>query len=130
MAEAEAARIRATGEAEADRTARTGVAQAIAIEEQVRAYGGPQYQLTRQVMERFAEAVQQSGVDLVPKIMISGQNGDGQPNVMQALLTMLLSERFAQAPAGVAAASGKPAQPQAEELRRHIRETLAARPPA
>ncbi|MFN0135847.1 MAG: SPFH domain-containing protein [Phycisphaerae bacterium] len=96
MGEADASRIRATGEAEADKAARIGVAQAIAIEEQVRAYGGPQYQLTRQVLERFAEAIQQSGVDLVPKIVING-GGDGKPgggNAIEAMLSLLLTDRL------------------------------------
>lgn len=98
-AEAEAARIRVIGEAEADKCARIGVAQAVAIEEQVRAYGGPQYQITRQVMERFAEAIEKSGVEIVPKVVIGGgAGGDGKGgmasgNIMEALLTMLLAER-------------------------------------
>ena len=62
----QAAQIRTLAEAEAERIARTGIAQAIATEEQVAAYGGPQYQVTQQVMNRFAEAVQQSRVDVVP----------------------------------------------------------------
>ena len=57
LAAGEAQRVRALGEAEADKAARVGVAQALAIEEQVRAYGGPQLQLTQQVMSRFAEAI-------------------------------------------------------------------------
>src|SRR5689334_1813514 len=61
MAEAEASRIRMLAEAEAEKAARVGVGQAMAVEEQVRAYGGPVYQLTQQVMNRFAEAVQHSG---------------------------------------------------------------------
>jgi uncharacterized membrane protein YqiK len=121
LADAEAARIRATGEAEADKTARIGVAQAVAIEEQVRAYGGPQYQLTRQVMDRFAEAVQESGVDLVPKIVINGQDGEGQPNVMQGLLTMLLSDRLGQM---MTTGPDGPGRPEAERLRRQIRENV------
>jgi hypothetical protein len=59
----------------AERTARVGIAQAMAIEEQVRAYGGPRLQLTQQVLNRFAEAIQSSQVDVVPKILIAGQNG-------------------------------------------------------
>ena len=51
-------RVRALAEAEAEKAARVGIAQALAIEEQVRASGGPQLQLTRQVMERFSEAVE------------------------------------------------------------------------
>ena len=54
----QAAQIRTLAEAEAERIARTGIAQAIATEEQVAAYGGPQYQVTQQVMNRFAEAIQ------------------------------------------------------------------------
>lgn len=95
LAEAEAANIRALGEAEADRTLRIGRAEAEAILEKVRAYGGPRYQLTQQVMNRFAEAVEKSGVDLVPRVMISG-NGEHSAggNAMEALMTMLLSEKM------------------------------------
>ena len=134
LAEAEATRIRATGEAEADKTARIGVAQAVAIDEQVRAYGGPQYQLTRQVMERFAEAVQQSGVEIVPRIMINGggaagdgQGGGAQGNIMQALLTMLLSERSGPTIVGSPTGPGGPRRPEAEQIREHVRQTLAER---
>ena len=63
----QSAQIRTLAEAEAEKAARIGVGQAIAIEEQVRAYGGPQFQLTQQVMNRFAEAIQQSRVDVVPR---------------------------------------------------------------
>jgi len=64
----------------------------------VRAYGGPRLQLTQQVLNRFAEAIQSSQVDVVPKILIAGQNGkEGAPmtgNVMEALLTLMMSERL------------------------------------
>ncbi len=39
----QAAQMRALAEAEAEKAARIGIGQAIAVEEQVRAYGGPQY---------------------------------------------------------------------------------------
>ncbi|HRX85402.1 MAG TPA: SPFH domain-containing protein [Phycisphaerae bacterium] len=124
LAEAEAARIRATGEAEADRSARIGVAQAIAIEEQVRAYGGPQYQLTQEVMGRFAEAVQNAGVDVVPKVVIGGASGEGHatPSAMEALLTMLLSDRVGVQLA--AATNGHEPRPEAARLRSSIREAV------
>ena len=87
MGEGEAAKVKAIAGADAERAARVGVAQAMAIEEQVRAYGGPRFQLTQQVMNRFAEAIQGAGVDVVPKIMIhgspSGERGGGSSgNVM------------------------------------------------
>jgi uncharacterized membrane protein YqiK len=91
----EARRIRALAEAEAEKAARVGIGQAVAVEEQVRAYGGPKYQVTQEVMSRFAEAVEKAKVDLVPKIMIGGTgNGNGNGNVLEALLALLLSDRM------------------------------------
>ena len=49
-----------------------GLAQAQAIESQVAASGGPRFQLARQVAERIAEALEKSGVDVVPKVQIAG----------------------------------------------------------
>jgi len=98
LAEAEATKVRLMAEAEAEKAARIGVAQAIAIEEQVNAYGGPRYQLTQQVMNRFSEAVQESGVDIVPRVVMGVGNGSGQSggaSVMESLLTLLLSEQLA-----------------------------------
>jgi uncharacterized membrane protein YqiK len=100
--EGEAKKIELLASAEAERVARVGVAQALAVEEQVRAYGGPRFQLTQQVMNRFAEAIQSAGVDVVPKIVIGGANGNGASggnggvsgNVMEALLAMLLSDKI------------------------------------
>lgn len=124
LAEADAARIRATGEAEADRSARIGVAQAVAIEEQVRAYGGPQYQLTQQVMSRFAEAVQSAGVDIVPKVVLGGAGDHGTtPNAMEGLLALLLSDRVGVQLAGVRDAHEPAAE--AVRLRGEIREALS-----
>ncbi|HZB94707.1 MAG TPA: SPFH domain-containing protein, partial [Herpetosiphonaceae bacterium] len=77
----QAAQIRALAEAEAEKAARIGVGQAIAIEEQVRAYGGPQYQVTQDVMNRFAQAIEEAHVDVVPKIVIGGNGGNGTNGV-------------------------------------------------
>ncbi len=106
MAEAEATKIRSLAEAEAERAARVGIGQAMAVEEQVRAYGGPAYQLTQQVMNRFAEAIQQSGADVVPKVVMGGGNGQGQGSIMETMLTMLLSDRLLQAATAPGAAPG------------------------
>src|SRR5690349_1271891 len=95
----QAATIRALAEAEAEKAARVGIAEAIAIEEKVRAYGGPQFQVTQQVMNRFAEAIETAGVDVVPRISISGNGGSGNgapsgSNMMEGLLAMLLSDKM------------------------------------
>src|SRR5262249_15720239 len=97
LAGGEAQRVRAMGDAEAARAARVGGAQALAIEEQVRAYGGPQLQLRQQVMSRFAEAIEQSKVDVVPKIVVGG-GGPGQGpaggSLLEALLALVLSDKL------------------------------------
>jgi uncharacterized membrane protein YqiK len=94
LAEAEAAKIRALAEAEADKTARIGVAQAIAMEEQVRAYGGPQFQVVQHVMNRLAEAVERSGADVVPKVVVSGGNGGATGGLLETVMTLLMSEKL------------------------------------
>jgi hypothetical protein len=96
MGEGEAKRIKVMASAEAERAARVGVAQALAIDEQVRAYGGPQFQLVQQVMSRFAEAIEKSQVDVVPKIAMSGAGGGGGGNIIESLLGLLLSQKVAE----------------------------------
>jgi len=98
LAGGEAQRIKALAAAEAEKAARVGIAQALAIEEQVRASGGPQLLLTRHVMERFSEAVELAKIDVVPKVMISGAGGAGgsqgnQGSVFEALLALVLSDK-------------------------------------
>jgi hypothetical protein len=93
----------------------------MAIEEQVRAYGGPRLQLTQQVLNRFAEAIQVSQVDVVPKILIASQGGKegGSPmtgNVMEALLTLMMSERLG----GDAGAISTPRNASADAIRKRI----------
>jgi uncharacterized membrane protein YqiK len=118
----QAAQIRALAEAEAEKAARIGIGQAIAIEEQVRAYGGPQYRVTQEVMNRFSEAVQQSGVDVVPRVVIKNgsDGGSGNGGAMEALMAMLLSERM-----GVPLLdSGEQRSPEVEAMRQQIRDAM------
>ena len=126
MGEAEAARIRATGEAESDKATRMGIAQAIAIEEQVRAYGGPQYQLTRQVMERFADAIQHGGIDLVPKVVVGGggSGGNAGPNAIEAMLGLLLTDRLTGALAGGEQHAAPMPRPESEKMRDELRKRV------
>ena len=126
LAEAEADKIKLVAEADAERAARVGIGEAIAIEEQVRAYGGPKFQLTQQVMSRFAEAVQESGVDVVPRVVIGSQSGSGSgSNIMEGLLAMLLSERFG----GDIAGERSPASPEVEALKQQVRGAILKRTP-
>ncbi len=121
----QAAQIRALAQADAERIARTGIAQAIATEEQVAAYGGPQFQVTQQVMNRFAEAVQQSRVDVVPRVVVgggSGENGVTSSSIMEGLLTLLLSDKLNLAVTGEAK---KEQNPEIDRLRDEIRKSLS-----
>ena len=131
----QAAQIRALAEAEAEKIARTGIAQAITTEEQVAAYGGPQFQVTQQVMNRFAEAVQQSRVDVVPRVVVgssgSGEGGATGSSIMEGLLTLLLSDKLN---LEVSASKREPSE-ETEKLKEEIRKSLtekkaATEPPA
>ncbi len=120
MGEGEAKRIKVMAEAQAEQAARVGIAQAMAIEEQVRAYGGPQFQLVQQVMSRFAEAIEKSQVDVVPKIHMGG-GAQGSGSFIESLLGLLLSEKAGQL-AGVATATA--ANPEAEALKTALRQNM------
>ncbi|HET8901051.1 MAG TPA: SPFH domain-containing protein [Holophagaceae bacterium] len=124
MGEGEGKRIKAIAEGEAEKAARVGIAQAMAIEEQVRAYGGPNFQLVQQVMNRFAEAIEQSKVDVVPKIQMSGASGSG--NFIESLLGLMLSQKAGEL-AGVAVA---PPSAEAEALKAALKQSLMKKPEA
>ncbi|MGI4731847.1 MAG: SPFH domain-containing protein [Janthinobacterium lividum] len=92
--EGEAAKVVALAGAEAERITRTGLATAETIEKQAAASGGAQFQLTRQIVERLAEALEKSGVDIVPRVQISsGGDGGQSAGSLQALIGMMLSEK-------------------------------------
>lgn len=125
LGESEAAKVRMMGEAQADKAARVGIAEAVAIEEQVRAYGGPRYQVTQNVMKNFTDAVAQAKVDVVPKIVMGGgsQGGNGaNGSVMETLLAMLLSDKLGDA--GTTLEGGKSRTPELEAMRARIRSEL------
>ena len=110
VGEGEAAKVIALASAEAERITKTGLATAETIEKQAAASGGAQYQLTRQVVERLAEALERSGVDIVPRVQISA-GGDGADNgsgsLVHALMGLLLSEKGAAMLANPAAANDR-----------------------
>ena len=103
-----------------------GIAEAIAIEEKVHAYGGPQFQVTQQVMNRFAEAIETAKVDVVPRISISGGgSGNGASSgssLMEGLMAMLLSDKMGEQVNG----SGNATRPEAAAMRDQIMKRLMA----
>jgi uncharacterized membrane protein YqiK len=121
----QAAQIRTLAQADAERIARTGIAQAIATEEQVAAYGGPQFQVTQTVMNRFAQAIETAKVDVVPRVVVGGGNGaDGGmsgTNLMEGLLTLILSDKLG---VEVKKDLNKEPNPMADRLRNEIRQSM------
>ena len=78
LASADADKIRMVAEADAEREAKVGIGKAIATQEQVDAYGGPQFQLAQEVTRQLATAIENGHIPLVPQTqLIMGGGGDG-----------------------------------------------------
>jgi uncharacterized membrane protein YqiK len=119
----QAAQIRTLAEAEAEKAARVGIGEAIAVEEKVRAYGGPRYQVTQQVMSRFAEAIEQSKVEVVPRVLVTGGANGAQSSIFETLLAMLMSDKLGDAAKPEA---GTPRTPEMDAFRNRVRDGLLA----
>lgn len=116
----EAAKIRALSEAEAERDARIGIARAIAIEEQVRAYGGPQFQVLQQALDRFSQAIENAGIEIVPRMVVSsGGESGGTYSAFEGLMMLLLSEKL-----GVPMSDGSASNGATSEQVRRLRESI------
>lgn len=90
-----AARIRILADAEAEKVTRVGMAEAVAIQEQVRAYGGPKYQLSREMIQKLGAAVIEAKCDMVPKVLIqNGPNSQGQGTgtLFESMLGLMLAD--------------------------------------
>jgi uncharacterized membrane protein YqiK len=132
LADAEATRIRVTAEADADREARVGIGRAIAIEEQVNAYGGPQLQLAQDVMTKLAQAIETAKVPIVPQTVVNMGGGEGggdttaSNNAFGLLLALLTSEKLG-APLVPGAAEAR-RSPQVSALRKSVMEGATKAP--
>lgn len=95
IALADAERIKATGFAEAEKVRAIGLAEAEATEKKVAAFGGPDYQLNAQVLMRFAEAIENGRLPIVPQIQIGATGGEkGAANgLVEMMLSMLVADR-------------------------------------
>ncbi|MCD2175220.1 SPFH domain-containing protein [Rhizobium sp. C4] len=94
VAQAEAERIKLTGLADAEKVRAVGLAEAEATEKKVSAFGGPDYQLNSQVLMRFAEAIENGKLPLVPQIQVGTSGGNGSANgLVEMLLSMLVADK-------------------------------------
>ena len=74
-------------------------------------------------MSRFAEAVQQSRVDVVPRVVVGGGGTEGGvtgSSIMEGLLTLLLSDKLN---LEVSAAQRQPSE-ETDRLKEEIRKSL------
>ncbi|MBN2193760.1 MAG: hypothetical protein JW751_13170 [Polyangiaceae bacterium] len=95
------------------------------MEEQVRAYGGPRFQLVQDMMARFSTAVQEAKVDVVPRIVLGGRaNGSSTGNALEGLFALLLSEKL-----GEAGVAGSELSPDVVALRDRLRASVTGGAP-
>jgi uncharacterized membrane protein YqiK len=85
-AEATAMRTRTEGLAEADRIAAVGEAGARATKAQVEAFGGPNFQLSKEIAVALEAAIRDAKVPLVPNVVLSGSGSGGPLDALMALL--------------------------------------------
>jgi hypothetical protein len=75
MAEADAAQIKLTGDAEASKIAAIGKSTAEAYEKQVKAMGADNFGKLK-----VTEMIGTNGIKIIPEILISGNDGNGAIN--------------------------------------------------
>lgn len=90
MAESEAFAIKATAEAEAESISKIGTAKAGAIVQQVEAYGGADYILKQEAINKITEALKEGKMPLVPQNVISMGNGiESNMNAMDSMHSLI-----------------------------------------
>jgi len=97
IGEADALRVKLIAQADAEKEAKVGVGKAIAIDEQVRAYGGPQLQLMQDVMTKLATAIESSKVPIVPSTVVNmgGESGDSSSmNAFGLLMGLMATDKL------------------------------------
>ncbi|WP_323745443.1 hypothetical protein [Parvivirga hydrogeniphila] len=136
LGEADALRVKMLAEADAEKEAKVGVGKAIAIDEQVRAYGGPQLQLIQDVMSKLAQAIEASKVPIVPSTVVNmagGEEGEGgvaSLNAFGLLMSLMATEKLGEFTS--AAREQDPAQAEmVATIKQQLKDRLAAeQPPA
>jgi uncharacterized membrane protein YqiK len=100
LAKAHSTRIELEGHAEASKETSVGLAKAQAIDAQVKAYGGAEYRVIQEVVDKLSDAIKNAKVDIVPKTVVnmgnSSENSDGGSNntVMDTLLKFITLDKL------------------------------------
>lgn len=95
IAQAEADKVSAMAKAEAEKEAKVGISKAVAINEQVKAYGGPKYQVVQDMVTKYTKAIESGQIQIVPNTYVSmGSGEENNLNPLEAFLTLLLTKQF------------------------------------
>lgn len=90
LADAEAQKTKMMADADAMRIEKIGLANAIATKKQVEAYGGPQYQVIKEVVTQFSKAIEIAKVDVVPKQVVTmGGSSNEMPSAFDSLVKLM-----------------------------------------
>ena len=68
----------------------------MAIGEQVKAYGGPKYQVLQDIVEKYTKAIESGQIQIVPNTLVTMGKGDEGTNInpLEAFITLLLSKEL------------------------------------
>ena len=99
LAKANSMKVRLEGEAEASKETNVGLAKAQAIDAQVKAYGGAEYRVIQEVVDKLSDAIKYAKVDIVPKTVVNmGGNNEnsnsGSNTVMDTLLKFITIDKL------------------------------------
>lgn len=95
MAKASAEEIKVLADADAQKEAKIGISKAVAISEQVKAYGGPKYQVLQDIVTKYTKAIEKGDIQIVPNTYVNMGSGDSSNiNPLEAFLTLLLSKQL------------------------------------
>lgn len=98
LAKANAQRVTMEGEALGSKESSIGLAKARAIDAQVKAYGGSQYRLIQDIVEKLSDAIKTANVDIVPKTVVnmggSQEGNSGNSTIMDTLLKFITIEKL------------------------------------
>lgn len=78
MANADAAKIKAIAVADAEKEAKIGISKAVAINEQVKAYGGPRYQVLQDIVTKYTAAIESGQIQIVPNTYVNMGSGESE----------------------------------------------------
>lgn len=97
LAKANAEKVKMEGEADATKESAVGLARAQAIDAQVKAYGGAQFRVVQEAVDKLSDAIKTAQVPIVPGTVVNmgGAQGEGgSSTVMDTLLKFITLDKL------------------------------------